>query len=276
MRFLYTIFFVLFTLHPAFAVELKKENPDNPAVLMKTNLGDVYIELFPKAAPETVKNFIDLAEGRKEFTDIKTKQKVKRPYYDGIVFHRVIANFMIQGGSPLGNGIGGPGFKFKDEINAVRIGLDKLKVFETEDKIHPFLLIRSQPEFQSIVLGPLVRKMGIKNQEQFKSRLEEIKAKLTVMTLMEAYENLGFRYDKELPSIEPKKGAVAMANAGPNTNGSEFFINLKDTPWLAGKHTVFGKVIQGMSVVEKIGETPVNPALKPLKDMKIISIRVVK
>lgn len=292
MRFLYAIFFVLVTLLPGCEApesqksklqeskletpELKKENAANPAVRMKTSFGDVYIELFPKAAPETVRNFIELAEGRKEFTDPKTNKKTKRPFYDGLIFHRVMANFMIQGGDPLGTGMGGPGFTFKDEINAARLGLGKLKVFETKERIHSFLLIQTQQDFQRFLLGPLARKLGVTTQEQFKTRQEEMRKILYSMSVQGAYENLGYRYDKSLLSRLPKKGFIAMANSGPNTNGSQFFINLKDTPWLAGKHTVFGKVIQGMSIVEKIGGTPVNAESKPLEDVKILSIRVVK
>ena len=95
---------------------------------MKTSLGDIEIELFEDAAPETVKNFIELAEGKKEFKD-SNGNMVTKPYYDGLTFHRVIKGFMIQGGCPSGNGMGGPGYKFKDEINAKKLGLDKELAF---------------------------------------------------------------------------------------------------------------------------------------------------
>ena len=94
---------------------------------------------------------------------------------------------------------------------------------------------------------------------------------------MEALENLGYKYDDSLEPKEPLQGCLAMANSGPNTNGSQFFINLKDTPWLIGKHTVFGKVIQGFEIVEKIGETEVSkPGDKPVEEVKIVSIRLRK
>ena len=100
--------------------KLELEDKSNPVVLIKTNMGDIYLELFAKEAPKTVENFIGLAEGTKTFTDPKTNEDAKRPYYDGLVFHRVIKNFMIQGGCPLGTGSGGPGYKFEDECKAHR------------------------------------------------------------------------------------------------------------------------------------------------------------
>ena len=90
---------------------------------------------------------------------------------------------------------------------------------------------------------------------------------------MKAYENMGYKYDDKRPSHKPNRGVLAMANSGPNTNGSQFFINLADTPWLTGRHTVFGKVVKGMDIVEKIGEVGVGPGSKPVTPVKIVSIR---
>ena len=136
---------------------------------LKTNKGDILVNLNFKKAPVTVANFVYLSEGRnKEVSSEYSKKK----YYDGLIFHRVIPNFMIQGGDPLGSGQGGPGYKFKDEFH--------------ESLSHD---------------GP---------------------------------------------------GVLSMANAGPKTNGSQFFITHKETPWLNGKHSVFGKVIKGMEVVNLI------------------------
>jgi peptidyl-prolyl cis-trans isomerase A (cyclophilin A) len=140
-----------------------------------TTEGNFKIRLFDQETPNTVANFVGLAEGTKEFTDPKTGQKSTRPFYDGLVFHRVIADFMIQGGCPLGTGTGGPGYRFADEFN------------------------------------PTLR--------------------------------------------HNKPGILSMANSGPGTNGSQFFITLVPTTWLDNKHTVFGEVVEGMNVVEKIGKT---------------------
>jgi peptidyl-prolyl cis-trans isomerase A (cyclophilin A) len=137
-----------------------------------TTMGDLVVRLFPERAPKTVENFVSLAEGAREWTDPKTREKVKRPLYDGTVFHRVIPDFMIQGGDPLGTGTGGPGYKFEDEI------------------------------------GP---------------------------------QN---RFDRP--------GLLAMANAGPGTNGSQFFITEVPTPWLDKGHTIFGEVVKGGDLVPKI------------------------
>jgi peptidyl-prolyl cis-trans isomerase A (cyclophilin A) len=251
----------------------EKEYPKDPVYVIKTSMGDIHVELMEKEAPKTVANFTGLANGTKTFTDPVTGKEVKRPYYDGLIFHRVIKDFMIQGGCPLGNGKGGPGYTFEDEINANDLGLNEIKAVGKKGDLHPYLGIRTEQQYVQMVLMPLTKKMGIESQEDFNSRKMEVMEKLKELTLKDIYELQGYEYTTELKSHPPLKGFVAMANAGPNTNGSQFFINIVDTPWLKGKHTVFGKVIKGMDVVNKIGEVPVDKAHKPKEDVKIISIR---
>jgi peptidyl-prolyl cis-trans isomerase A (cyclophilin A) len=162
-----------------------------------TSEGNFTIRLFDQEAPNTVANFVGLAEGTKEWTDPKSGQKVKRPFYDGLIFHRVIDGFMIQGGDPLGTGTGGPGYQFADEFNP------KLK--------------------------------------------------------------------------HTKAGILSMANAGANTNGSQFFITLAATPWLDNKHSVFGEVVDGMDVIEKIGSTKTSkPGDRPVKAITVQSVKISK
>jgi peptidyl-prolyl cis-trans isomerase A (cyclophilin A) len=248
---------------------------DNPTAVIKTSLGEITVELLESEAPMTVANFLDLAEGRKEFTDPKTNKKVKRNYFDGLTFHRVIKNFMIQGGCPLGTGTGSPGYKFKDEINGKSLGLDKLMAYANKQP-HQWLLIRDRNSFQRQLVHPLLKKMGITDNDTLQKRMKEVEAALEKLTLLDAYTNMGYVYDEKLKSSPPKRGVLAMANSGPNTNGSQFFINLKDTPHLTGKHTVFGRVIKGMEVVDKIAEIKVGAGSKPEKPMVIESIREVK
>jgi cyclophilin family peptidyl-prolyl cis-trans isomerase len=250
----------------------EKKQKENPVYVIQTTLGDIEVELFQSEAPKTVANFIGLAEGTKEFEDVKTGKKVKRPYYNGLIFHRVIKNFMIQGGCPLGNGRGGPGYTFADEIDATALGLDKMKAFGPKKGAHRFLMIRSQEEYQRNILIPLYRAMNINSQEEFDQRKKEVEARLDSLTLKEAYENMGYVYSEKGSKHPPVRGSLAMANAGPNTNGSQFFINLVDTDWLTGKHTVFGKVVKGMDVIDKIGAVNVDSGQKPVKDVKIISV----
>jgi peptidyl-prolyl cis-trans isomerase A (cyclophilin A) len=250
------------------------ENQNNPVCIIKTSSGDILLELFAKEAPETVKNFIALAEGQKAYTDPGTRTTVKKNFYDNLIFHRVIKNFMIQGGCPQGDGTGGPGFTIDDEINAIDLGLDKIKAVQPDGTVHPSLLVRTQEDFYRVVISPLVLKMGITSQRQFQDSLQEIQQKVSELSLKDCYENLGYTYNDALKSTPPKRGVIAMANTGPNSNGSQFFINLVDTPWLAGKHTVFGKVIQGMDVVDKIAEVPVDENGKPKKTVSILSIRL--
>ncbi|WP_432642213.1 peptidylprolyl isomerase [Acidaminococcus sp.] len=146
-----------------------------------TNLGDFTAELFEDKAPKTAANFISL---------------VKKGFYDGVLFHRVIDDFMIQGGDPTGTGMGGPGYSIDDEF------------------------------------GP------------------------------------GLAHDSE--------GILSMANAGPNTGGSQFFITLVPTPWLDGHHAIFGKITEGMDVVHKIGSTPTDFADRPLQDVVMEKVEILE
>ncbi|MGN6723459.1 MAG: peptidylprolyl isomerase [Marmoricola sp.] len=163
---------------------------------LHTNRGDIVINLFPNHAPKTVENFVGLAEGTIDFKDDAGRSGVK--YYDGLGFHRVIDNFMIQGGCPLGTGTGGPGYKFKDEF-------------------HP-----------------------------------------------------------ELAFTKPY--LLAMANAGPGTNGSQFFITTVPTEWLTNRHTIFGEVADQASrdVVDAIGTTPVGPGDRPVNPVVIDSVEITR
>ena len=159
-----------------------KNQPQNRFAVIETPRGQIKLELFSQDAPKTVKNFTDLAQ---------------KGFYNGLKFHRVIPEFMIQGGDPNGNGTGGPGYKFEDEINPWSLGLAESEIKSLEAQV--------------------------------------------------------YKYTKKLKSHKVEVGSLAMANAGPNTNGSQFFIvTQKDQPHLNGKHTVFGKVIEGMEVVRQI------------------------
>src|SRR5271166_1049598 len=160
-----------------------------------TSEGTIVCRLFEQEAPITVKNFIELAEGSREWTHPHTRVKSQTPLYNGTIFHRVIPDFMVQGGDPAGTGMGGPGYQFQDET-------------------------RSSPH----------------------------------------------KFDQP--------GMLAMANSGPNTNGSQFFITVVPTPWLTGKHTIFGEVVEGQDVVDKITKVPRNRQDKPQKDVVLNSVRI--
>ena len=162
---------------------------------LNTSEGTIVCRLFEQEAPVTVKNFVDLAEGTREWTDPRTRQKSTSRLYDGTILHRVIPDFMIQGGDPEGTGMGGPGYKFQDE---------------TKGSPHKF----------------------------------------------------------------DKHGKLAMANAGPNSNGSQFFITVAPTPWLTGNHTIFGEVIEGQDVANKITALPRNRQDRPLKDVVLNSVQI--
>lgn len=270
---------LLITLSVILTGILSAEETKNPIVTMETNHGNVTIELLEKSAPETVKNFIGLAQGTKEFTDT-AGNKVKKPFYDGLIFHRVIDDFMIQGGCPLGTGSGKPGYKFKDEINADSLGLQKLKAYDETTGFHEYLRVYPPQRIQQTIAQPILKKLEIDTQEKLIAKQKEVEAQLKIttatITVKELYKMMGYQYDEKLTSYPMKKGFLAMANSGPNSNGSQFYINLKDNHYLDGKHTVFGKVIAGMEVVEKIAKVEKGARDKPLEPVKIISIRLKK
>ena len=163
--------------------------------VFKTSAGSFTVRLMPEHAPETVANFTELATGKREWKDPSDGQKKSEPLYNGTIFHRVIPDFMIQGGDPEGTGRGGPGYTFGDECPPGGPSLDKA-------------------------------------------------------------------------------GLLAMANAGPNTNGSQFFVTVAATPWLTGKHTIFGEVTDGMDVVESISTAQTEAGDKPRTDITIESIEI--
>lgn len=167
--------------------------PGTYAVL-ETSKGTIVCRLFENEAPKTVANFVGLAEGTKEFTDARTGEKAKRPFYDGLIFHRVIPDFMIQGGCPLGMGTGDAGYKFADEFH------------------------------------------------------------------------LSLRHDKP--------GTLSMANAGPDTNGSQFFITVAPTPWLDNRHTIFGEVIEGQEVAMAISSVPRDSGDRPRQPVVLQKVRI--
>lgn len=259
----------------AVAEEAAKPAPVHTRVVITTSLGTVVAELFDDETPATVANFLALAEGEKPFTDPTTNMEVKRPFYDGLIFHRVIKGFMIQGGCPLGQGNSGPGYKFKDEINAKSLGLDKAMAMVGDD-LNP-LCAYMQRDFMRVVLRPKMEALGIKAESTMEEKEKAFQAVLKearAMSLQDFYEKLGYLYDVTLPpSHKPTRGSLAMANSGPGTNGSQFFINLGDTPHLTGKHTVFGQVVGGMEVVEAIGNVAVGESDRPTVPVVIKSIR---
>src|SRR6202522_520544 len=163
--------------------------------IFETSEGNIVCRLFEKDAPKTVANFVELAEGKREWTHPSTRKKSTDRLYDGSIFHRVIPDFMIQGGDPQGTGMGGPGYQFEDETKGSPHKLDRA-------------------------------------------------------------------------------GILAMANAGPNTNASQFFITVAPTTWLTGKHTIFGEVVEGYDVVEQISRVARHRQERPNKDVVVKSVKI--
>ena len=166
-----------------------------PTATFVTSKGSFTVRLMQEHAPATVKNFVELATGQREWTDPRDHARKSEPLYDGTIFHRIIPDFMIQGGDPEGTGRGGPGYTFGDECPP------------------------GGPSFD-------------------------------------------------------RAGLVAMANAGPNTNGSQFFITVKPTQWLTGMHTIFGEVTDGMDVVEAISAVETGPEDRPRQDVVLERVEI--
>ena len=243
-----------------------------------TSQGAIRCKMYAEACPVTVQNVCDLAEGKRSFTDPATGQPVTRPFYDGLTFHRVIPGFMIQGGDPKGDGTGGPGFQFKDEINAASLGLDKESALQG-DNLHPHCAHMGR-QFVQTYIEPKLAGRGIgptSTAEQRNAAIAAILPGLQTITLMQFYSDLGYHYDAALPaSKKPMRGVLAMANAGPDTNGSQFFINLGDTPHLTGKHTIFGEVVSGLDVATAIAAVPRDERDKPKTAVVMTSVKVVR
>ncbi|MBC8514731.1 peptidylprolyl isomerase [bacterium] len=232
--------------------ENKEVGMKNPVAVMETSMGDITIELLEDAAPNTVANFVELSESG---------------FYDGVVFHRVIPNFMIQGGDPQGSGIGGPGYTFADEINAEALGLTEMAVNELPN-------FDQNQRLQQEVSQVVFKELGITSQEEFDAQKDSIIQRVNTMKVAEFYEGQGVSYTPCLPSAENVRGVLSMANSGPNTNGSQFFVTQVDTPWLNGKHTVFGRVVEGMDVVDGIAGVPTGQGDKPLEPITILSMKI--
>jgi peptidylprolyl isomerase len=194
MRLLFASALALVVLTACGGVEASNETPasikeDGLYVVFDTSMGEIVCKLHYDKAPLTVANFVGLVKGEKEFTDPKTGETAKRPFYDGLKFHRIIKDFMIQGGCPLGTGTGGPGYSFMDEFDA------------------------------------------------------------------------SLRHDKP--------GVLSMANSGPATNGSQFFITHVPTPWLDDKHTVFGECVSGQEIVDAMAEVAMSDGSTPVEDIML-------
>lgn len=211
--------------------------PQRPGLyaVIETDRGNLVVELFPDAAPKTVENFVKLA--RKDF-------------YKGVLFHRVIRGFMAQTGDPGGTGSGGPGYTIDDEINADALGLNTL-------------ILKDAPRYNAVAknlaVALVAKKLGISSDEEWKRRQDEVKVEysrvgqeLSLLSVKTILEGLGYVFTPGLPSRRAVKGALAMANAGPNSNGSQFFINQVETPHLDGLHTVFGQLVSEPLVLDVI------------------------
>tara|TARA_R110002072_G_scaffold4663_7_gene32594 strand:+ start:43391 stop:44263 length:873 start_codon:yes stop_codon:yes gene_type:complete len=241
---------LLLTLQPAHSqlpsdpLRLQMENPRNPLLLVQTSAGDLYLELFPQAAPLNVQRVLDLiAPG-----DIY--------YYDNLTFHRTINSTLIQVGAPERANRSRPIDTVPDEINARGLGLEQQRLLDERGRPHAWLNVRDLADFQTRVLAPLYRSMRITDADQLQARQETVLQRLKEMNLMQAYENMGYRYNSSLPSRRPQAGSVLMANYGPDTNDGELLITLTDTPWLTGTHTVIGRVMSGLTLAGQISREP--------------------
>lgn len=233
------------------------ESQQNPLLLLNTSQGEIYLELFPAEAPKNTANFIALAEGEIEIIDSESNTRYTPRYFNGMRFHRVVPGFVIQAGSPAYHPLGAPAEVLPDEINADSLGLDQLPALNPDGSFNEMLNIGSKADFDSAILEPLYEKLGIDNPSTLLARQQDVLAQLQQLTVKEVYENQGYRYNSDYSGRKVSRGVLAMANSGPDSNGPEFFISLNDADWLTGKHTVIGKVVEGLEVVDTIGGTAI-------------------
>lgn len=238
------------------------ENTRNPLVQITTTEGNIYIELLPAEAPQNVANFLAFAAGEVEIFDSESGQLFSPNYYDGMIFHRIMPDFLIQAGSPLVNVFGAPAETLNDEINAIALGLDLMPAVLSDGSFNPILQIGDREELEETVLLPLYRSMNISSNAQVTQRQFEIDERLRTMSVMEVYENLGYRYTEGFNTRTIGRGTVGLANSGPNSNGPEFFIAVNQAEWLNGRYTVIGRVVEGMDVVDSINQKPTDPSAR--------------
>ncbi|MCB1666407.1 MAG: peptidylprolyl isomerase [Pseudomonadales bacterium] len=230
------------------------EDPSHPLILMRTSRGDIYVELFPESAPRNVANFIALAQGEVPLFDVSTQQDVMPNYYDYRTFYRILRNTLVQAGAPRSPEDAHPEYTVVDEINARDLGLNEMKVLDETGALNPVLNLANRDAFEEAILIPLYRKMGIETAEALESRQFEVHKALREMTLRQAYENQGYSYNDRLTARAPVRGSLAMAGSAPNTNQAEFFFLLQDAPWISGKSTIIGEVVEGMEIVDRIDQ----------------------
>lgn len=253
----------------AISAEAAMEDPANTLILLSTSTGDIYIELLPNEAPNNVENFLALAQGEVEFIDPNSNARFQPRYFDGMQFHRVVSDFVIQAGSPFFNPLGPPNVLIDDEINANSLGLDRLQVMDELGNFNPILNIGSEEEFHEVLIKPLFSRLNIETEAEMWERQYEVLEILQGLTVKQAYENQGFRYSESASTRGITRGVMALANAGPNQNGPEFFIALQDSPWLNGKHTVIGRIVEGIETADAIGNSEVDP-LNPTRFATLI------
>jgi cyclophilin family peptidyl-prolyl cis-trans isomerase len=249
------------------------EDSQNPLIRISTSKGEMYLELYPLEAPNNVENFIALAEGEKEFTNLKTGEPIQSRYYNGMRFHRVVPGFIIQAGSPAYNPLGLQVSLLNDEINANALGLDQIPALNPDGSFADVLNIESKPDFHEEILTPLYSQRNITDVEAALSRQYQVLETLQELSVKSVYENQGYRYDDSLESRPIERGTVALANSGPDSNGSEFFISLTAAEWLWGKYTVIGKVVEGQEVMDSIGNTAIDPGQFSSLSTLIYSVR---
>ncbi|MEQ8955204.1 MAG: peptidylprolyl isomerase [Gammaproteobacteria bacterium] len=255
------------------SARLAMENPAHPLLSVLTVDGAIFIELLPSEAPANVANVVALARGAVQIRDVDSGRNFSPNYYDGMEFHRVLPGFLIQAGSPALHPLGAPGNPLRDEINAGLLGLNLEPAMDEQGHFNPRLNIHDKQSLHRQLLAPLYDRMNINSAQELLQRQDEVLSRLQQMTMQQAYENMGYSYQDDLPGRAITRGTVALANAGANGNGPEFFIALQDAPWLNGRHTVIGRVVEGMNVADVIGQTAVDPLSTNSTGTRIYTIR---
>ena len=245
-------------------------DPENPLVAVFTSKGAFYIELYTRSAPRNVARFIALVSGDYDFPGTELKSR----YYDQSSFHTDVPGRTLRAGNPALNRFGLQPASIRAEIDGAALGLDTRPLFSSSAEVDPSLAIANREDFEREILAPLYLVEGINTAQALRNQSEQMMQRLQQMSVLDVLENLGHRYSLALGTQPITQGTVALMTTTPGETGVELVISLLPSPWLDGRVTPIGNVVDGMSVIGEIGSIEVNPRRNAELGTTIYSMRI--